>query len=170
LPSFRTPNLNLIIVSEIDPLSGGRVRLYGQRSVRCRRSPLDSCRRKHQCCLVENEQRFRTLYDAFNARDTDTLLAAMTADVDWPNGWEGGRVHGRDQVRSYWERQWAELDSRVEPVTVSTEPDGRVAVEVHQLAWSLAGEVLWDNRVRHLYKLRDGLVARMDIEEPPLAT
>jgi len=54
----------------------------------------------------------------------------MTADVDWPNGWEGGRVHGRDQVRSYWERQWAELDSYVEPVTVSTEPDGRVAVEL----------------------------------------
>ena len=153
-----------------DPMSDGRVRLYGQSSVRCRRSPLDSYRRKHQCRLVENEQRFRTLYDAFNARDTDTLLAAMTTDVDWPNGWEGGRVHGRDQVRSYWERQWAELDSRVEPVSVSTEPDGRVAVEVHQLAGSLAGEVLWDNRVRHIYELRDGLVARMDIEEPPIAT
>ncbi len=108
----------------------------------------------------------RELYAAFNARDIDTLLAAMTDDVDWPNGWEGGRVHGREAVRSYWSRQWAELDPRVEPVTISTRADGRIAVDVHQVARNLVGEVLWDGRVLHIYELRDGLVARMDIEEP----
>jgi nuclear transport factor 2 (NTF2) superfamily protein len=112
-----------------------------------------------------DEQRLRELYDAFNTRDTDTALAAMTNDVDWPNGWEGGRVHGREAVRSYWERQWAQLDSRVEPVTISTRSDGRLAVEVHQVARSLAGDVLWDGPVCHVYKLRKGLIARMDIEE-----
>lgn len=115
---------------------------------------------------MDNEQRFRSFYDAFNSRDTEKLLAAMTGDVDWPNGWEGGRVHGRDQVRSYWQSQWAELDSRVEPITISSQPDGRVTVEVHQYAHDLAGEMLWDGRVRHVYELRDGLVARMDIEHP----
>lgn len=114
---------------------------------------------------MDEKQRFRILYDAFNTRDTDTLLASMTADVDWPNGWEGGRLHGHDEVRSYWERQWGELDSRVQPVTVSTLADGRVAVDVHQGAWSVSGEVLWDNHVRHIYELRDGLVSRMDIEQ-----
>ena len=38
------------------------------------------------------------LYAAFNARRLDTLLAAMTDDVDWPNAWEGGRVVGHDGV------------------------------------------------------------------------
>jgi hypothetical protein len=39
------------------------------------------------------------LYDAFNARDLDAALAAMHPEVDWPNGWEGGRVFGRDDGR-----------------------------------------------------------------------
>jgi len=26
--------------------------------------------------------------------------------VDWPNGMEGGRVHGHAEVRAYWTRQW----------------------------------------------------------------
>lgn len=107
----------------------------------------------------------RELYDAFNARDIDTALAAMNSDVDWPNGWEGGRVHGREAVRSYWERQWAQLDSRVEPVTISTRSDGRLAVEIHQVARNPAGDLLWDGPGRHIYELRQGLIARMDIEE-----
>ena len=36
----------------------------------------------------------RHMYAAFNRREIDTVLAAMHPDVDWPNGWEGGRVHG----------------------------------------------------------------------------
>jgi hypothetical protein len=32
-----------------------------------------------------DEQRLRQLYDAFNSRDIETALAAMTDDVDWPN-------------------------------------------------------------------------------------
>ena len=37
------------------------------------------------------------VYDAFNKREVDTVLAAMHPAVDWPNGWEGGRVAGRDE-------------------------------------------------------------------------
>ena len=48
---------------------------------------------------THHEERLRSLYQAFNARDVDTCLAAMTPDVDWANGWEGGRVVGRDAVR-----------------------------------------------------------------------
>lgn len=114
---------------------------------------------------MNDKQCLRELYDGFNVRDIETLLAAMTDDVDWPNAWEDGRVHGREAVRSYWTRQWAELDSRVEPVTIITRPDGRVAVDVHQVARNLNGEVLSEGRVLHIYELRDGLVARMDVEE-----
>ncbi|MDQ2842107.1 MAG: nuclear transport factor 2 family protein, partial [Acidobacteriota bacterium] len=47
------------------------------------------------------------LYAAFNARNIDAVLPALHPDVDWPNGWEGGRMRGRDAVRAYWTRQWA---------------------------------------------------------------
>jgi len=48
---------------------------------------------------MEHETCLRSLYAAFNARDIDAALATMTADVDWPNDWEGGRVVDYDQIR-----------------------------------------------------------------------
>ena len=54
-----------------------------------------------------SEELLRRAYAAFNARDIDGALALMHPDVDWPNGMEGGREHGHDAVRAYWERQFA---------------------------------------------------------------
>jgi hypothetical protein len=113
---------------------------------------------------MDHEERLRSLYDAFNARDIDATLAATTADVDWPNGWEGGREHGHGAVRAYWLRQWAEIDPHVEPVAITTRADGRIEVDVHQVVRNLDGEILSDGRVLHVYELRDGQIARMDIE------
>ena len=107
----------------------------------------------------------RKLYEDFNARDIDAVLAAMTCDVEWPNAWEGGRLQGRDAVREYWTRQWAAIDPSVEPVGFTTRPDGTVAVDVHQVVRALDGATLADGRVVHVYTFRDGLVAHMDIEE-----
>src|SRR5467141_1161513 len=50
------------------------------------------------------------LYDRFNARDMEAVLATMHLDVMWANGMEGGHVHGHDGVRNYWTRQWAIID------------------------------------------------------------
>ncbi len=106
---------------------------------------------------------FETMYRDFNLRNIDAVLARMTDDVEWPNGWEGGYVKGHDQVRDYWARQWAELDPTVDPVRFSSRADGRVDVEVHQVVRSLAGAVMADQTVHHIYRLRDGYVAHMEI-------
>lgn len=115
------------------------------------------------------EDLLRRVYAAFNARDIDAVLAAMASDVDWPNGWEGGRVLGHDAVRDYWTRQWAEIDPTVEPVGFAARDDGRLAVDVAQRVLSPAGDVLVDGPVVHVYAFDDasGLVVRMDIEEAP---
>jgi hypothetical protein len=117
---------------------------------------------------MDSEELLRGMYAAFNARDIDAVIATMTGDVDWPNGWEGGRVVGHDAVRDYWTRQWAAIDPHVEPVEITSRPaedDGvRVEVQVHQLVRDLDGAVLADGMVRHVYEMRSGLVARMDIE------
>ena len=105
-------------------------------------------------------------YQAFNARDVDAVLAVMTADVDWPNGMEGGRVHGHAAVRDYWLRQWRVIDPRVEPVTFAADDHGRTIVDVHQVVRDLAGNVTADQVVQHVYELRDGLIAHMEIRKP----
>jgi ketosteroid isomerase-like protein len=115
---------------------------------------------------MDAEELLRSMYVAFNARDIGGVLAAMTEDVDWPNGWEGGRLAGHDAVRDYWTRQWSAIDPRVEPVQIGSRADGRVAVEVHQLVRDVDGAVLADGTVMHVYEMRSGLVARMDIEQP----
>jgi hypothetical protein len=117
---------------------------------------------------MDSEELLRTMYDGFNARDIDAVLAAMTDDVDWPNAWEGARVHGHEEVRDYWTRQWAAIDPRVTPVDFQTRAGGhgvRIAVEVEQTVRDLDGEVVASGTVMHVYEIRDGLVARMDVEE-----
>src|SRR5215210_286785 len=114
---------------------------------------------------MSHEQRLRDTYAAFNARDMEHVLQQLTADVDWPNAWEGGRVAGHAAVREYWTRQWAQIDPHVEPVAFTTLPDGRVEVEVHQVVRGLDGTLLVEGTVLHTYSFRDGLVARMDVTE-----
>jgi hypothetical protein len=65
-----------------------------------------------------------------------------------------------DAVRDYWTRQWAAID----PVALELRPDGRVAVQVHQVVRDLDGGIVADSVVVHLYELRDGLIARMDVQ------
>ena len=43
--------------------------------------------------------------------------------------------------------------------------DGSLAVAVRQVVRSPGGELLADSEVIHVYRLRDGLIDRMDVEE-----
>jgi hypothetical protein len=108
---------------------------------------------------------FKRIYKAFNARDIDTVLAVMHPNVDWPNGWEGGRVHGHAAVRDYWTRQWAAVNSTVEPVGIDADEEGRTVVKAHTVVRDLEGKVLVDGVVEHVYEIEDGLIRRMDIRE-----
>jgi SnoaL-like domain len=105
------------------------------------------------------------VYDAFNRRDVDPILALMDPEVEWPNGMEGGWVHGRDGVRAYWTRQWGMLDPHVAPLKFETEEDGHIVVDVHQVVRDLSGAVLIDRTVQHAYLINNGLIARMEIRE-----
>ena len=111
---------------------------------------------------VSAEELLRRAYAAFNARDIDRALAVMHPDVDWPNGMEGGRELGHEAVRAYWSRQFGLIDSHVEPESFE-EVDGKIVVQVHQVVRDLDGALRSDQQVEHVYTLRDGLIARMDI-------
>jgi ketosteroid isomerase-like protein len=102
-------------------------------------------------------------YEAFNARDIDSVLSLMRPDVHWPNGWEGGYVSGHEEVRDYWTRQWKEIDPFVKPVSFRETDDGRLDVEVHQLATDKTGNVLFEGTIHHIYDIEDGLIRSMEI-------
>src|ERR1700741_2482990 len=104
-------------------------------------------------------------YSAFNRRDIDSALAFMSENVSWPKASEGGRVVGKEEIRSYWTRQWKEFDPRVEPVEVIDQEGGITEVKVHQLVKSLGGDVLSDSEVWHVYTIANGLIERMDLKE-----
>jgi hypothetical protein len=112
---------------------------------------------------MDEKELLKRVYDRFNARDIESVLAAMHADVIWANGMEGGHVRGRDEVRGYWTRQWALIDPHVEPVEFSIGPEGEVVVEVHQVVRDLNGNVLADKMAGHVFRIENGLIRRFDI-------
>jgi hypothetical protein len=112
------------------------------------------------------------LYDRFNARDIDGVLVALTDDVAWANGMDGGHVHGHEAVREYWTRQWSLVSPHVEPVGFRRAPDGAIVAEVLQTIRDLEGKPLQgqthglkDKTVAHVFRLREGKVARFDIKD-----
>jgi hypothetical protein len=105
-------------------------------------------------------------YAAFNTRNLDAAVELMHPDIDWPNAWEGGRMRGRAAVRRYWRRQFEAISSRVDPEGFSTEPDGSVTVDVHQVVHDAqSGKLLGDTHVRHRYWLEADLIKKMDVLE-----
>jgi hypothetical protein len=113
----------------------------------------------------ETREMLESVYRGFNARNINAILLRMADDVDWPNAWEGGYVHGHDGVRDYWSRQWAQLDPTVTPVGFATLDDGRVDVTVHQIVRDRDGSLLSDATVHHVYRLERGQIVHMEISE-----
>ena len=112
------------------------------------------------------------LYDRFNARDIDGVLIALADDVAWANGMDGGHVLGREALREYWTRQWAVVSPHVEPVGFHRTADGAIVAEVRQTVRDLEGKPLEgqthglrDKTVGHVFRLREGKVARFDIQD-----
>lgn len=100
------------------------------------------------------------------------MLAELTVDVIWANGMDGGHVHGREAVRAYWTRQWSLVSPHVEPVGFDPAADGTIVVNVRQTVRDLDGRPLegqahglTDKIVAHVFRLRDGRVARFDIRD-----
>ncbi|MDE1992764.1 MAG: nuclear transport factor 2 family protein [Rhizobiaceae bacterium] len=120
----------------------------------------------------QDTQLIKLIYDRFNARDIDGVLATLTDDVAWANGMEGGHVHGHEAVRDYWTRQWAVISPHVEPVAVRREKDDALIVEVIQKIYDLNGrpledqsQGLKDKTVFHIFQTKDGKIARFDISD-----
>jgi hypothetical protein len=113
---------------------------------------------------AERVEQLRRVYAAFNARDIDAVLAELADNVVWPNGWEGGVLHGKDAVADYWRRQWSAIDPRVEPTAFDTRALDRIVVTVSQTVRSLDGIVVSHGVVLHTYRFVEHEISEMTIE------
>jgi hypothetical protein len=113
--------------------------------------------------MADTKTLIEQAYSAFNKRDIDGALALMTQDVSWPKASEGGKVVGKEEIRAYWTRQWREFDPHVEPLAITEEDGGKIRVRVHQLVKSLQGDTLSDSEVLHVFTVKTGLIAAMDL-------
>jgi hypothetical protein len=107
---------------------------------------------------------FTELYKSFNDRKIDSVISHMTENVKWANGMEGGYVYGHNGVLEYWKRQFTMVSSKVTPLEIDAE-NGTVKIKVHQVVHDLNGNVLADETVCHLFRLRDNKIAEFDIGE-----
>jgi len=113
--------------------------------------------------MTDEREILRNAYRDFNARNIDAVLSRMHPQVEWANGMEGGHVHGKEEVRAYWTRQFNTLNPQVEPVHIEPAKNGSWVVQVHQVVHDQNGNLLLDTTVYHTYQFRDGLIARMYI-------
>jgi hypothetical protein len=115
--------------------------------------------------MNSNKEFLQNLYDAFNKREIETIIALMRFDVKWANGLEGGFVHGRDQVREYWTNQFKDIQPELETLKFETDEKNRNVVTVHQIIKDLEGKVLADVEVRQIFTIEDGLISLYEIGE-----
>jgi ketosteroid isomerase-like protein len=104
-------------------------------------------------------QLLQNLYEAFNRREFEKVLALMRPDVKWANGMEGGFVHGRNAVREYWRKQFEVTQSRLEPLSFETDEGGRNIVTVHLVVRDLGGNQLAERTVQQIFTIEDGLIS-----------
>jgi ketosteroid isomerase-like protein len=105
----------------------------------------------------------RRVYDRFNARDIDGVLACVHADVVWANDQDGGHVQGHDGLRRCWTRQWSVIDPHIEPTDFSLTSEGEIVVAIRQTVRDPSGKVLVDGKANHVFRIEDGLIRRLDI-------
>ncbi len=115
--------------------------------------------------MSANTEFLQNLYDAFNKREIETIIAAMHPNVKWANGLEGGFVHGRDAVREYWTNQFKAIQPELETLKFETDKNNRSVVTVHQIIKDLDGNVLADAEVRQTFSIEDGLISLYEIGE-----
>ena len=113
--------------------------------------------------MLSNETILSQAYNAFNKRDIDGVLCFLDADVDWPNGMEGGIEHGHQAVRDYWTRQWEMVNPHVEPIRIEKISDNQYDVTVHQLVKNMQGEIILEEEIHHFYTFKNNIVIEMRI-------
>jgi uncharacterized protein len=108
----------------------------------------------------------RAMYDAIAARDYEAGFALLADDFVWhepAQAFHGGTHRGYEEIRQRLETQLEMFDEfTIEPEEFR-ERGNRIAVPVRQRARGEASGVEVEIRIGHVWTLRDGKIARLDV-------
>jgi hypothetical protein len=117
--------------------------------------------------MTPDSQLLYGLYEAFNTRDIERVIAMMHPLVKWANGQHGGYVHGREGVREYWKAQFQMIDPHLDASDLRIDDTGRAVFTVRQIVRDLSGTLLLDKTITHTFSFEDGLIRTFDIGGVP---
>ncbi len=118
--------------------------------------------------VEDNVRMIKELFEAFSRGDIESLLAALTDDVDWegpvsehPDSlpW-AGRRRGRGQVAEYFREFAATSEWHPMEDATFTAADDRVVVEGRNRNKARATGRPYEHRWLMLFTIRDGQIAR----------
>ena len=105
---------------------------------------------------VSPEDRLRQAFDAYNRQDADALLVMMSADVRWAT--DRKPLHGKYELRRYWDRQWQRIRTHDQVVRIERISDVMYAVVLEQIVCSLNGTTLSTGRFVYRFVVKFGLI------------
>lgn len=115
----------------------------------------------------EVEPLLTSLYEAIDRQDVDAVLAFFHRDARIPDSLEAAALVGRDQIRAYYQRQFATIRVGSSLLATKTLPDGRIEASLHVQVRGAEGGFWWEGPITATYRIEDGLITEMAVTEPP---
>jgi len=116
--------------------------------------------------MDDRETRITSLWTALNHQDVETALAQLHPDVDWQDIMNGGRHKGVEAVRAYWAGVYALITSGSSSIDYRPIDGDRVAARMLHVIHDKKGALWSEETMTHVFTFRDGLISRMDLDEP----
>ncbi len=109
----------------------------------------------------ENVETIRSIYEAFNRRDWDGVLRGMHPDIEWKTT-RTGTYRGHEEVLRFYEDMREPFEEvMVEPGEWFDQGD-RIVVFLRIRARPRGSDAVAENRVGHLWTMRDGKAIRCE--------
>jgi hypothetical protein len=106
-----------------------------------------------------------TFLDLFNRRDIEGAVRLLHPDVNWPDVFDRERLIGRDAVAAMWSEQFKSFDAEITLLEMTHLPHGGRRVRISYVVRTLEGKLFTEEPAVLLFKMRDGLIGRMDAEQ-----
>lgn len=116
--------------------------------------------------MTDRETRIDDLLTALNAQDFEAGIALLHPDVDWQDIMHGGRRKGLAAVRAYWDEVYALITSGTSIIDYRPIDGDRVAARMLHVIHDKKGALWSEETMTHVFTFRDGLISRMDLDEP----
>jgi uncharacterized protein len=120
----------------------------------------------------ENVEIVRSVFEAVNRRDWDTVLAAYSPDVEWDDRDlrpEGAVHRGIDAMRAEmraWFGTWKDYRQEIEQIA---DAGDQVLVVIRESGTGKGSGAAMDQRIAVVITVRDGLIERSQLYRDPAA-